>query len=168
MSRVRKRRVFFSFHYQGDLWRVNQIRNSGQLWLNKQESYGFWDASLWESAKRQGDAAIKRLIDQGMRNTGVTVMLIGAETSLRKYVGYEIQQSHANRKGLLGIYIHRLRDRDGKTSSKGPNPFDNWQATRNGRTVLLSEIYPTYDWVSDDGYNNLGSWVQQAAVAAGR
>lgn len=168
MGRVSKRRVFFSFHYQRDLWRVNQIRNSGQPWLNKQESYGFWDSSLWESAKLQGEAAIKRLIDQGMRNTGVTVVLIGTETSQRKYVRYEIEQSHVNRKGLLGVYIHKLGDRNGYTSSKGKNPFDNWHITRNGRKVLLSEIYPTYDWVSDDGYNNLGSWVQQAAVAAGR
>lgn len=168
MSRARKRRAFFSFHYQRDLWRVNQIRNSGQSWLNKEESYGFWDGSLWESAKRQGDAAIKRLIDQGMCNTSVTVVLIGAETSQRKYVGYEIQQSHANGKGLLGVYINRLRDQDGFTSSKGENPFGNWHITRNGRKVLLSEIYPTYDWVLDDGYHNLGSWVEKAAVAAGR
>lgn len=168
MSRVRRRRVFFSFYYQRDLWRVNQVRNSGQSWLNKTESYGFWDSSLWESVRKQGDTAIKRLIDEGMKNTGVTVVLIGAETSERKYVGYEIQQSHVLGKGLLGIYIHRLRNRDGYADTKGANPFANWHITRNGREVLLSEIYPTYDWVLNDGYNNLGSWVQQAAEAAGR
>lgn len=167
MGRPRGRRLFFSFHYDRDIWRVNQVRQSNQPWLNKEDSY--WaDASLWEKSKPRGEAAIKRLIDDGMHNTGVTVVLIGAETYRRKYVGYEIEQSHIRRKGLLGVHIHRLEDRYGYADSKGPNPFDNWHITRNGRKVLLSEIYPTYDWVLDGGYNNLESWVQQAAAAAGR
>ena len=168
MGRTRKRRVFFSFHYQRDLWRVNQIRNSGQPWLNKSESFGFWDSSLWETTKQQGDKAIKRLIDQGMKNTSVTVVLIGAETADRKYVGYEIEQSYQRGKGLLGVYIHRLEDQSGRNSSKGKNPFDNWYITRNGRNVYFSEMYPTYDWVLNNGYNNLGTWVERAAAAVGR
>ena len=31
----------------------------------------------------------------------------------------------------------------------------------------LSQIYQTYDYV-DDGYNNLGRWIEDAAQAAGR
>ena len=46
------RRVFFSFHYERDIWRVNVVRNS---WLTKgREAAGFWDASLWEEAKKKG------------------------------------------------------------------------------------------------------------------
>ncbi len=167
MGRPRGRRVFFSFHYQRDLWRVNQVRNSNQPWLNKEGSY--WaDASLWENTRVRGEAAVKKLIDQGLHNTSVTVVLIGAQTSQRKYVGYEIEQSHTNGKGLLGIYIHKLGDRYGKADLKGKNPFSNWQITKNGRKVLLSDIYPTYDWVLDNGYRNLETWVERAAVAAGR
>ena len=29
-------------------------------------------------------------------------------------------------------------------------------------------MYKTYDWVDDDGYNNLAKWVEAAAKAAGR
>ena len=56
------RRVFFSFHYERDIWRANQVRNS---WVTQpdRESAGFFDASLWEEAKRKGDAAIKKMID---------------------------------------------------------------------------------------------------------
>ncbi len=167
MGKVRGRRLFFSFHYDKDVWRVNQVRNSNQPWLNKAESY--WaDASMWEKQKPRTVAQTEKLIDDAMRNTGVTVVLIGAETSQRRFVGYEIQQSHDLRKGLLGVYIHRLGDRYGKTDTKGANPFADWHITVNGRKVLLSEIYPTYDWVLDDGYNNLESWVEEAAVAVGR
>lgn len=167
MGRKRGRRLFFSFHYGRDIWRVNQIRNSNQPWLDKDDSY--WvDASLWEAKKLQSEAAIKKAIDDAMRNTGVTVVLIGAETAQRKYVGYEIKQSHIRNKGLLGVHIHRLEDRYGNTDKKGRNPFDNWQTTINGRKALLSEIYPTYDWVQDNGYRNIEPWVEEAAESVGR
>jgi len=117
------RRVFFSFHYERDVWRAGQVRNS---WVAKpdREAAGFWDAAEWEEVKKKGDAAIKEWIDKQLKGTSVTAVLIGAETSTRKYVGYEIEQSFNKGNGLLGIYIHNLKDTDGKTDCKGPNPFD--------------------------------------------
>jgi hypothetical protein len=52
------RQVFFSFHYQRDVWRVNQIRNIPNV--IGYAAAGFQDASLWEEAKRKGDAEIKK------------------------------------------------------------------------------------------------------------
>ena len=77
-----KRRVFFSFHYQRDIWRVNQVRNAGIV--DAQAAAGWSDASLWEEAKKKGDAAIKKLINDGLVGTSVTVVLIGSQTSERK------------------------------------------------------------------------------------
>src|SRR5947208_12023575 len=105
------RRVFFSFHYQRDLWRVNIVRNSTVV--EGVAAAGFSDASLWEEAKRKGDAAIKSLIDKALDNTSVTVVLIGAQTASRKYVTYEIEQSIARGKGLLGVRIHNIKDKNG-------------------------------------------------------
>ena len=76
------RKVFFSFHYQRDLWRVNVVRNSGVV--EGVSAAGFHDQSLWEETKRKGDDAIKKLIDSGLDGTVVTVVLIGAETASRK------------------------------------------------------------------------------------
>jgi hypothetical protein len=45
------RRAFFSFHYQRDVWRVNQIRNLPEIVGSA--AAGFQDASLWEEAKRR-------------------------------------------------------------------------------------------------------------------
>ena len=162
------RRVFFSFHYERDIWRASQIRNS---WVTKpdRESAGFWDAASWEEVRKKGKEAIERWIDNQLKGTSVTVVLIGAETSTREYVGYETKRSYEIGNGMLGIYIHNLKDVNGRTDAKGTNPLDNWQVTRDdGRQLLLSSIYPTYDWVRDDGYENLGAWVEQAAKAAGR
>src|SRR3954462_13232725 len=102
------RKVFFSFHYERDLWRVNVVRNSGMV--EGLSAAGFNDRSLWEETKRRGDDAIKRLIDSGLNGTSVTVVLIGAETASRKYVSYEIENSVARGSGLVGIRIHNIKD----------------------------------------------------------
>ena len=160
------RRVFFSFHYERDIWRANVVRNS---WVTQdREAAGFWDASLWEEAKKKGDAAIKQMIDQGLRGTSVTAVLIGTETSSRKWVNYEIEKSHEKDNGLLGVYIHNIKDNNGNREIKGKNPFSNFYVTRQGRRVYFTEIYSTYDWIQDDGYNNFGNWVESEAVDAGR
>ena len=139
------RRVFFSFHYQRDIWRVNVVRNSGVVEGNA--AAGFQDASLWEETKKKGDSAIKKLIDNGLVSTSVTVVLIGAETASRKYVNYEIEQSIARGNGLLGIYIHNIKDRNGNTDSQGSIP-----------QLLVSNNVPCYHWDS----TRFGEWVEAA------
>ena len=160
------RRAFFSFHFERDNWRAGQVRNS---WVTKdREDAGFWDAAAWEEVKKKGKDAIERWIDKQLDGTSVTVVLIGAETSEREYVGYEIKQSHIKGNGLLGIYIHNVKDMNGRTDVKGGNPFSKWHIERNGQKVLLSDIYPSYDWVDDDGRRNVGEWIEAAAKKAGR
>lgn len=160
------RRVFFSFHYEADVWRAGQVRNS---WVTQdRESAGFWDAAAWESVKKKGDAAIEKWIDDQLNGTSVTVVLIGAETADRPYVGYEIKQSHGKGNGLLGIFIHNMKDSNSRTATKGVNPLSNWHIQQNGQKVLLSSIYPSYDWVNDDGRMNMGNWIEAAAKKAGR
>ena len=156
------RRVFFSFHYQNDVWRVNQIRMAHIV--EGTAAAGFQDGSLWEEAKRKGDAAIKALINKGLEGTTVTAVLIGAQTANRAYVKYEIDKSIERGNGLLGIYIHNLKDINGQTSIQGANPFDNLTWQSNGQK--LSNTYLSYDWVRDYGYQNFGAWVETAAKKA--
>jgi len=145
------RRVFFSFHYERDIWRASQVRNS---WVTKpdREAAGFWDAAAWEEVKRKGDEAIRAWIREQLKGTTVTVVLIGTETSEREYVQYEIDQSWNKGNGLIGVYIHNLKDKNGHTEPKGEDPF----------TALGYKNIRTYDWVRDNGYENLGDWVEAA------
>jgi len=161
------RRSFFSFHYERDCWRAGQVRNS---WLTKpdRETAGFWDSAAWEAVKKKGNAAIEKWIDDQLNGTSVTVVLIGAETANREYVGYEITQSHKKGNGMLGIYIHNMKDAKGYTDTRGTNPFANWQVERDGKKLLLSDMYATYDWVNDNGYSKLGDWIEAAAKKAGK
>lgn len=146
------RRAFFSFHFQHDIFRANVVRNS---WITRdREAAGFYDASLWEEAQTKGEAAVKALIDAGLRNTSVTVVLIGKQTASRPYVKYEIEQSIARGNGLLGIRIEKIKDIRGNVDDPGPNP--------------LPAGYPLYLWNKNDGYTNLGTWIERAAKAAGK
>ena len=161
------RRVFFSFHYDNDILRVGQIRNSGVVLSSGDTATGFIDNASWESVKRQGDTAIKKWIDNELNGTSVTVVLIGSQTANRPWVNYEIIESVKRGNGLLGIYIHNVKDLNGKTDVKGGNPFDflRWDS---GKGQPLSGTYSTYDWVANEGRTNLSTWVEGAAKKAGR
>jgi MTH538 TIR-like domain (DUF1863) len=161
------RRVFFTFHYHRDIMRVNIVRNH---WLTKldAQSAGYWDHSLWEETKKKGDEAIQRMIDDGLVGSSVTAILIGQETAGRKWVNYELTRSHELGKGIIGIYIHKIKNIDGSTDLQGHNPLDDWTIQQNGQCVRLSSIYPTYDWITNSGYNNFADWVEKAAKQAGR
>jgi hypothetical protein len=154
--------VFFSFHYQNDIWRVNVVRQSHVV--EGCAAAGFTDGSLWEEAERKGEDAVHALIDRGLGGTTVTAVLIGSDTANRKYVKYEIDKSIERGNGLVGVYIHNIKDRNGDTCLKGENPFDRLTWRSNGQP--LSSTYRTYDWVYNDGYKNFGQWVEEAAKAA--
>ena len=66
------RKVFFSFKYD-DVARAMIVRNS---WVT-QDSAGFIDKADFEEVKRKGDAAIKKWIDEQLKGTTVTVVLVG-------------------------------------------------------------------------------------------
>ncbi|ODS42193.1 MAG: TIR-like domain-containing protein [Candidatus Altiarchaeales archaeon IMC4] len=162
------RRVFFSFHYERDAWRAGQVRNSNVIKNNSIETSDFIDSAKWEEIKRGGDDAIKRWIANQLNGTSVTVILIGAKTSERKWIKYEIDESLKKGNGLLGVRIHNIKDQNQQTDTMGTNPFDNLYFDRDGRKVYLSEIYQTYDWVNDNGRDNLGNWIEKSAKDANR
>ena len=162
------RRVYFAFHYRDVAsFRANVVRNS---WVTKpdREEAGFFDESLWEQAKTNGEDAIKRLINKALEGTSVTAVLIGAETSTRKWVKYELEQGWKRGNGILGIYIHQIKDKDGKTDTKGNTFFGPIFTSSDDDKRYFSERFSTYDWVDDDGYNYLGGWIEKAAEDAGR
>ena len=138
------RKVFFSFHYARDLWRVNVVRNS--TIVEGISVVGFQDASLWEEAKKN-DAAIKNLINKAVTNSSVTVVLIGAKTANRQYVGYEIRKSIELGHGLLGVRINDIKDQYGNTDSYGLAPAD-----------LVNANVPIYTYE----YGKLGGWIEAA------
>jgi hypothetical protein len=156
------RRAFYSFHYVPDNWRASQVRNMGIVDGNKPAT-----DNDWESVKKGGDSAIKKWIDGQLDGRSCTVVLIGAEAAGRKWINYEIETSWNEGKGVLGIYIHNLKDSAGKQSMKGKNPFDTFTMKR-GQTKL-SSIVKAYDPPFTDSQKvydhikaNLADWIESA------
>ena len=145
------RRVFFSFKYE-DVSRAMVVRNS---WVTQsREAAGFVDAADFEEVKKKGEAAIKRWIDGQLKGTSVTVVLIGKDTCDSKYVKYEIEKSIEIGNGILAIDVSKIKDLNGNTTE------------RCGRMVPSKNNL--YLWNNDDGYKNMGDWIEAAAKAAGR
>ncbi|WP_306057413.1 TIR domain-containing protein [Natronococcus wangiae] len=159
------RTTFFSFHYDNDIWRASQVRNSDVVDNSIDES-GFIDGASWESIKRDGDDAVRDWINRNMKGCSVTVVLIGSETYNRKWINHEIEKSYQEDMGLVGVRIHKIRDEGGNRDGRGNNPLSRYQDSNTGES--LSSIFNTYDWVSDNGRENLGDWVEEAAQIANR
>ena len=160
------RQVFFSFHHARDNWRANQVRNS---WVTQdRKSVGFWDAAEWEKVKKTDAASVHKWIDKQMEGTSVTAVLVGAETANRDHVRYEIRRVHELGKGILAVRISNIKNKNGLTDIAGENPFYKVTGLVSGTQKSLGAIYPIYDYVSGDGYKNLGDWIEKAAKAAGR
>lgn len=195
------RKVFFSFDWD-DVWRVNQVRKS---WVTKGNftDAGFVDAAEIETVRKQTDREIEKWINQQMKGTSVTCILIGARTNKSKWVKYEIIKSIEKKNGLLGVLIHDMKDSGGKTDNRGVNPLGEYRknnfgkkaantliggAVTGGLTRLLfpqlaipativgaylallrsGDDYRIYDWFEDNGYKNLGKWIEKAARQVGR
>lgn len=159
------RRVFFSFHYGRDVWRVNQIRNS---WVTstEREAAGFFDAAEQEEIKRTTDEKIQKWINEQLHGTSVTVILIGNETADRDWVHYEIKKSIERGNGIVGVKIHSLKDKEGSTDLSGTNPLKKFVVEDGDKVRTLSNIFSTYDWKRDNGRENIGEWVEEAAENA--
>jgi hypothetical protein len=144
------RRAFFSFEY-GDVSRAMVVRNS---WVTQgREAAGFIDAAEFEKLQRLGDATVRAWIDAQLKGTSVTAVLVGEDTCSSKWVSYEIEASKRRGNGLLGIDISQITDFRGNAT------------TRCGK---IPAGYSFYLWFKEEGYTNIGRWIEKAAKDAGR
>lgn len=109
--------VFYSFHYDRDVHRVQLVRNinaiDGKPELNGQE---------WETVRRKDRNTVVKWIDDQMSYKRAVVVLIGQETASRPWVIYEIGKAWAAKKPILGVRIHGLSSM-GVVDGPGPDPF---------------------------------------------
>lgn len=155
------RRAFFSFHYGNDVSRANVVRNS---WVTRgKEAAGFVDKAEFEKIKQQGESAIQSWINKQLTGTSVTVVLIGEETLNRKYVQYEILQSYRKGNSIIGVQVGGIKDLKGQTSSS-QSKYTIIGKDEEGNSIFFSDIIEGfYNYSSDNGYLNLGTWIENAA-----
>jgi hypothetical protein len=154
------RRVFTSFHYKPDNWRASQIRNMGRIEGNSVAS-----TNKWEEVTSGGDSAIEDWIDDNMSGKSCVVVFVGENTAGRKWIKYEIRKAWNEGRGVVGIYVHNLKNSKGYQANKGENPFVD--ITVDG--VKLSSIVECYDppfssskYVYEHIEENIEDWIEEA------
>ena len=145
------RRVFFSFDYN-HVWKVNQIRSMPNVIGTS--AAGFQDASLWEEAKKKTSSAIRKMIDNALQNTSVTLVCVTYGSASRDWINYEIDKSLEKGNGLLAVQIHHLKDASGNTGAAGAIPK---QIEANG--------FKAYKYTNRKA---LDRWIEEATRIAGR
>ena len=162
------RKVFYSFHYLPDNWRVSQVRNIGAIEDNKPAK-----DNDWETITKGGDKAIEKWIDEQITGRSCVVVLIGSATANRKWINHEIVKAWNAGKGVVGVHIHGLKNSEGKTCTKGFNPFD--YVTLSNGTKKLSSVVKTYDPPGSDSTavykyvkDNLEKWIEEAIAIRGK
>ena len=145
------RQVFYSFHYEKDSWRVNQVRNIDAIEGNKRV-----EVNEWEAIVRGGDSQIQDWIKEQMKNRDCAVVLVGTCTAYRRWVRYEICQAWERGMGVVGICIHGLKDKSGECSYPGESPFSFLEF----REKRFSSIVKCYDPPGTDSTQR-HSWIKK-------
>lgn len=154
------KKVFYSFNFKKDSQRVAQVKNMGVI-----EGQPLLTSNQWEEVKKGGDAGIRKWIDEQMAGKDCVVVLIGSETAGRKWVKHEIKKAWDGNKGLVGIYIHGLKDLSGNQSTKGANPFADFNVENKSLSSIVKAYDPPYSAstsVYDHIEKNLSAWVDEA------
>lgn len=157
-----KRQVFYSFHYKPDCWRASTVRSIGAIEGNKPAP-----DNDWETITRGGDDAIKKWINDQMKYRSCAIVLIGSNTAGRKWINYEIVRAWDEGMGVVGIYIHGLKDNDGHISEKGNNPFD--YITHGNNDKKLSAIVKCYNPAGENSkerYDWISKYISDAVEEA--
>lgn len=153
--------VFYSFHYERDAARVQQIINMGVV-----EGQPLLRSQQWETVRRQGRAAVERWIDDQMKYKTAVVVLVGRETSTREWVDYEIRKAWDDKRPLVGIRINGLAPLNLGQDLPGANPFAT-VTLRSGNTIAdYAPLFTPTGNSSAEVYSsikrNLSSWVASA------
>lgn len=157
-----KRNIFYSFHFEPDNWRASQVRQMGVLEGNEPAR-----DNDWEEIKSGGDRAIKNWIDGQLKGKSCAVVLVGQNTAGRKWIDYEIEKAWNDGKGVVGIHIHNLKDRNQRQTSKGNNPFETFTMKRDNKKIYsIVKCYNVNSTDSKTVYNtiksNLANWIEEA------
>ena len=150
-----KRQVFFSFEYKKDNWRAAQVRNMGKV----SDDSTFSDND-WEEVKEKSDSKIKEWIDEQLEKRSCVVVLIGETTSTRKWVKYEIEKAYEMKKGIVGIYINKLRDKEGNQAEKGSNPFYSLLTDAGERLSKYVECFESQYQTSKNVYDDISEHIE--------
>jgi len=148
-----RHKVFVSFHHENDEeYRKKFERIFNNIYVSKSVDIGDIDPNLNTETVR------RKIREEYLRDTSVTVVLVGKETWKRKHVDWEISASirktkMSPRSGLLGIILPT---------------HPNYQEEFYNPYIIPPRLYDNikckyakiYDWSSNT--NTVQNWIHQA------
>ena len=126
-------RVFVSYHHANDQWYKNELVS----WAEKNKVFIDYSVALGDIPEEWEDWKVRETIrDEYLRESTVTIVLVGTETKYRKHVDWEIYSSmHDGTKNKKsGIIVILLPSTKSTYYTCG---FDNEKS-----------IYPEQKWIS--------------------
>lgn len=139
-------KVFVSYHHANDQRKADYLRTTYG------ENNTLLDRSLDESYENMDDDEILTAIRQEhLKNSTVTIVLIGSETANRKWIDWEIYASlrpygSRSRNGLLGIFL--------PTADKTPDRLQDNIDSGYAVTMKWEDISRQLEDKINEAYNN--------------
>lgn len=143
-------KIFVSYHHANDQAKADYLRTEYD------ENNTLLDRSLDEAYEYMTDDEILEAIrTEHLKDSTVTIVLIGSETANRKWVDWEIYASlrpygERSRNGLLGIYL--------PTAEKAPARLQDNIDSGYAVTMKWENISWQLDSKIDEAYNNRGKY----------
>jgi len=151
-----RHKVFISYHHKNDQDDRDKFE---KLFVDKHDIMVSKSVQIGEIDKNlKTDTVRQKIRDEYLRDSTVTVVLIGSETWKRKHVDWEIgssirQTQHNSRSGLLGIILPSYPRRDSKKYDPHtipPRLYDNIEC---GFATL-------HNWTDD--HKQIQKWIHDA------
>jgi len=118
-QKTKNPRVFFSYAWS-NVWRANQLKNQTNLSQNKKAK--FVNKSLKEKSKATNEQYIKRKIRDGINRAGTVTLVNSPGFEQGKYTKYEMEYAIKQKKKMIVVNTHKMKDKNGKSCIKTPKP----------------------------------------------
>lgn len=138
---------FLSYHYDSD----NKIARQITEIINTDTINIF--TVIREDEKEKDDEIVKNWVDEKIKGTRITILLISKETLDRKYVSYELEKSLSQRNSIIPILI-----------DSEENAFDDEKIDliiQKLDTELLGMKLKLRKWYQENGKENILRWLNE-------
>ncbi len=151
--------VFVSYHHGNDQYYRNKFEgifsNQYDILVSKSVQIGDINENLPPETIRQ------KIRDEYLRDSTVTVVLIGSETWKRKHIDWEIGASirktqYNSRSGLIGILLPSYHDYYNREYGK----FNHNEIPPRLSDNIKNEFAELYDW--SDNPDKVQKWIHEA------
>ena len=139
--------VFLSYHYDSD----NRIARQITELINTDTINIF--TVIREDEKEKDDEIVKNWVDEKIKGTKITILLISKETLDRKYVSYELEKSLSQRNSIIPILI------DSKENAFDDEKID--LIIQKLDTELLGMKLKLRKWYQENGKENILRWLNE-------